>query len=108
MKSPLLYAAIVATSLTATARADGPRRVTIRGTSEALGETPLVVELGMKLDDGDYSLEPGDGGNPVPATAYTSGGKTTLALVLPKLGANAKATYTLRARSRSEKGDSGV
>ena len=69
--------------LSAFAPADD-RKLTIRGGTNDLGETPIVVEVPASLLPGTYRLVPGEG-DPVDAQIFHDGDKALLGAVLPSI-----------------------
>ncbi|HEV3164576.1 MAG TPA: PmoA family protein [Isosphaeraceae bacterium] len=88
------------------ARAEVPRTLIVRGAAADMGETPVVVELKTPFAAGNYKLTPNSGpsSDAAPATIYADGGKTYLAVVLPRLSGSKEVTFTLAPTKDSEQG----
>jgi hypothetical protein len=93
--------------LSTSAAVGGEGRVTIRGTGVELGETPLFVPVdGLDLEPGDYVLRPKGGlGQPLDAQVVRDGESTSIALVLPSLGADEVAEFEVSAATTEAQGD---
>ncbi|RUL89510.1 DUF6807 domain-containing protein [Tautonia sociabilis] len=84
----------------------GDARVTIRGNGVGLGETPLYVPLdGASFEEGAYTLRPSGGdGETIAAQVVREGDSAWLAVVLPGLGADEVAEFTMAPASDSASG----
>jgi len=80
-------------------------RLTVRGSEQALAETPVVVGVKTAIPAGLYVLKTGDQSDFAPAQVFPEGDRRFLATVLPAVAARDVATYTLK---RLPAGDAGA